>query len=112
MKTFDPTVMYRGWYVGDFEPTAYRTKDFEVSVMQHKKDEVWEAHYHERSDEINYLLEGRMTINGELLEAPVIFVIEKNEVADPRFLTDCKLVVIKTPSAPGDKIIVTEESKQ
>lgn len=112
MKTFDPNIMHRGWYVGDFEPTAYKTKAFEVSVMSHKKGEVWAAHYHEQSDEINYLLEGSMTINGELLEAPVIFVIERSEIADPEFLTDCKLVVIKTPSAPGDKFIITKESER
>jgi mannose-6-phosphate isomerase-like protein (cupin superfamily) len=112
MKIFDPKIMFRGWFVGDFEPTAYRTKAFEVSVMSHKKGEVWAAHYHEKSDEINYLLEGSMSINGELLEAPVIFVIERGEVADPKFLTDVKLVVIKTPSAPGDKFIVTKESER
>lgn len=106
MKTFDPSVMFRGWYVGDFEPAAYQTAAFEVGVLEHKKGEVWDAHYHTQSDEINYLLEGEMKLNGVLLTAPIIFVIERNEIADPEFLTDCKLIVIKTPSAPGDKIIV------
>lgn len=106
MKTFNPDLMFRGWYIGDFEPCAYRTDKFEVSLMTHKKGEHWDAHYHSKSDEINYLLEGEMTINGTLLTAPVIFVIEQNEVSDPEFLTDCKLIVVKTPSAPGDKIIV------
>jgi mannose-6-phosphate isomerase-like protein (cupin superfamily) len=109
MKTFDPASMVRGYFIGDFEPTAYRTKDFEVSLMVHKQGEVWDAHYHTDSDEINYLMEGRMTINGELLEAPVIFVIEREEIADPEFLTDCKLIVVKTPSAPGDKRIVAKK---
>ncbi len=106
MKIFDPSIMIRGWYIGDFEPSAYRTDKFEVSLLSHEKGEIWDAHYHSKSDEINYLLEGQMTLNGTLLTAPVIFVIEKNEVADPEFLTDCKIVVVKTPSAPGDKIIV------
>lgn len=109
MKTFDPSTMVRGYFIGDFEPTAYRTSGFEISLMVHKQGELWDAHYHERSDEINYLMEGRMTINGELLEAPVIFVIEQGEIADPRFLTDCKLIVVKTPSAPGDKVIIAKE---
>ena len=108
MKIFDPSNMVRGYFIGDFEPTAYRTKAFEVSLMIHKQGEQWDAHYHTDSDEINYLMEGRMTINGELLEAPTIFVIEKEEVADPEFLTDCKLIVVKTPSAPGDKRIVAK----
>jgi hypothetical protein len=111
MKTFDPTTMVRGWYVGDFEPTAYRTAAFEIGILEHKKGEVWDVHYHELSDEINYLLEGSMTINGVLLEAPTIFVLERGEIADPTFLTDCRLVVVKTPSAPGDKIIVPKHGE-
>lgn len=110
MQIFDPSIMFRGWFIGDFEPTAYRTKDFEVSVMQHKAGEFWAAHYHAESDEINYLLEGSMILNGEPLTAPVIFVIKRNEVADPTFITDCKLVVVKTPSAPGDKHIISKET--
>lgn len=109
MKTFDPSTMVGGWYIGDFEPCAYRTNQFEVSLMSHKQGEVWDVHYHELSDEINYLLDGSMTLNGVLLEAPTIFVLERGEIADPKFLTDCRLVVVKTPSVPGDKIIVGKE---
>lgn len=108
MKTFDPNIMFRGWFIGDFAPTAYRTKDFEVGILEHKAGEFWPAHYHAESDEINYLLEGSMVLNGTPLTAPVIFVIERNEIADPTFITDCKIVVIKTPSIPGDKIIVSK----
>ena len=109
MKIFDPSIMFRGWYIGDFEPTAYKTSTFEVGILEHKKGEYWAPHYHNISDEINFLLEGEMTLNGQHLSAPVIFVIERNEVAEPTFITDCKLVVVKTPSAPGDKIIVNKE---
>jgi quercetin dioxygenase-like cupin family protein len=108
MKIFDPDAMTRGYFIGDFEPTAYRTKAFEVALLVHKKGETWDAHYHIVSDEINYLMEGEMTINGELLQAPTIFVIERGEIADPEFLTDCKLIVVKTPSAPGDKRTVSK----
>ena len=31
----------RGWIIGDFEPSIFRTKDFEVAVLNHKKDEEW-----------------------------------------------------------------------
>lgn len=106
MKFYDADMMFRGWFIGDFEPAAYRTANFEVGILSHKRGERWAAHYHEHADEINYLLEGSMSINGELIEAPCIFVISRGEVADPEFLTDCKLVVVKTPSRPGDKIIV------
>ena len=38
----------RGWIIGDFEPSIFRTKDFEVAVLNHKKDEKWIAHYHKK----------------------------------------------------------------
>ena len=47
-----------------------------------------------------------MRICGKEINAGEIFVIEKNEVADPEFLEDCSVLVVKTPSAPGDKYVV------
>ena len=43
------------------------------------------------------ILQNKKLISGD------VFVIEPNEVADPIFLSDCKLIVIKTPSIPTDK---------
>jgi quercetin dioxygenase-like cupin family protein len=93
----------RGWFLGDFEPSCFETKDFEVGLLTHKKGEFWAPHIHKISTEINLLLEGEMMIGGKTLTSGDIFVIEPNEVADPIFLSDCRLVVIKTPSIPTDK---------
>lgn len=98
--------MTRGWFIGDFEPSVLRTKDFEVGVLEHKKGENWPAHYHEFSDEYNLLLKGKMTIQKKELTEGDIFIIEKNEVADPIFLEDCMILVVKVPSVVGDKILV------
>ncbi len=106
MQTFDPADMKKGWFVGNFTPSVFRTNLFEVGILEHKAGEFWAPHFHKESDEINYLLEGEMILNDISLVAPVIFVIYKNEIARPTFITDCKIVVIKTPSVPGDKYIV------
>jgi hypothetical protein len=103
MEIFEANQFIGGWFVGDFEPTAYRTSHFEVSYKKHHKGEKWAAHYHAIGDEINYLIEGEMEINGIQLKAPVVFVIPAKEVADPKFHTDVKIIVVKTPSIPGDK---------
>lgn len=97
---------FRGWYVGNFEPSCFKTELFEVGILTHKKGEVWPAHYHKISTEINLLLEGEMTIQGQNLKSGDVFIFEPNEVADPIFHTDCKLVVIKTPSITNDKYII------
>lgn len=94
---------WRGWFIGDFEPSLLKTKDFEVAVLTHTKGEHWPAHYHAVATEYNLLLSGRMIICGQTIEAGDIFVLEPNEVADPEFLEDCKVVCIKTPSVKGDK---------
>jgi hypothetical protein len=110
MKIFDPTTMIGGWYIGNFAPAAYNTIEFEVGILKHKKGEQWPTHYHEHCTEINYLLEGEMTIGDKMLVGPTIFVLEPKEIADPVFITDCMLVVVKTPSIPGDKIVINKEN--
>ena len=99
----------RGWFVGDFEPSCYKTKDFEAGLLIHKKGEHWAPHFHKIATEINLLVEGEMIIAEKKLRSGDVFLIEPNEIADPIFLTDCKVLVIKTPSVPGDKYILTEE---
>jgi len=100
--------MVGGWFVGDFEPSMFRSKDFEVCYKEHKKGEQWDSHYH-TGTEINYLIRGRMTINGRELNKGDLFLIEPYEVASPVFLEDCELIVVKTPSNVNDKFIVGEE---
>ena len=93
----------RGWFMGDFEPSLIRTKDFEVGILTHTKGEVWPKHYHKLADEYNVLVKGKMTVNGTELNTGDVFIIEKNEVSEPKFLEDCTVLVIKIPSIIGDK---------
>ena len=101
--------MKGGWYVGDFSPTAYRTKDFEVSYKLHPKGENWDTHYHKKADEINFLVSGKMIIQGQTLSAGDIFVIKRYEIADPTFLDDCYIVCVKTVSDTADKYCVVKK---
>ena len=93
----------RGWLMGDFEPSLIRTKDFEVGILTKTKGEVWPKHYHKLADEYNVLVKGKMTVNGVELNTGDVFIIEKNEVSEPKFLEDCTILVIKIPSIIGDK---------
>jgi len=102
MKTCKISDMIGGWFVGNFTPTAHNA-DFEVCYKFHEAGEQWDAHYHKLATEINVLLEGEMTINGQLIRGGDIFVIEPYEVSIPKFKTDCRLIVVKTISDPNDK---------
>ena len=95
--------MKGGWFIGDFEPSVYKTKDFEVSYKVHYKGEKWDFHYHTEVTEINYLVKGQLIIQNTILNAGDIFTLEPYEISDPEFVTDCELVVVKTPSA-NDKV--------
>lgn len=103
--------MTRGWFIGDFEPSIFRTKDFEVGILTHSKGENWPAHYHSIATEFNVLLDGRMRIAGEIIEPGDIFWFEPGEVADPEFLEDCRVCVVKSPSVIGDKYEVLPKHK-
>jgi quercetin dioxygenase-like cupin family protein len=98
--------MVGGWFVGNFEPTVYKTSEFEVCFKEHTAGEKWDKHYHKLGTEINYLVEGKMIIQNKELNTGDIFIIYPNEIADPIFLEDCKVLIVKTPSITGDKYVI------
>ena len=103
MKRYRIEDMKGGWFVGDFEPTAYKTQAAEVCLKYHPEGEVWPTHYHAVATEINVLVRGSMRLNGDLLGEGDVFVIDPGEVAAPEFLSDCEIIVVKVPSLTNDK---------
>jgi hypothetical protein len=95
--------MTGGWFVGDFAPTAYKTKDVEVSYKRHPRGEKWDTHYHEKITEVNLLVRGRMIMQGREMFAGDVFVVKPFEIADPKFLEDCEIVCVKHPGIANDK---------
>lgn len=89
--------------IGNFEPSILKTDQFEVGILEHKKGEYWAPHVHMIGTEYNLLLSGRMLANDIEMRPGTIFVIEPGEPCTPIFLEDCKVLVVKTPSVPGDK---------
>jgi hypothetical protein len=100
--------MIGGWFVGDFEPTCYKTKDFEVSYKLHPEGQLWDTHYHTDVTEINLLIRGRLILQGKELISGDIFTLQPYEIADPIFLEDTEIVCVKTPSK-NDKISVVRK---
>ena len=95
-----------GWFIGDFNPSLLKTKDFEVSVKTHPKREIWDKHYHKIATEYNYVMEGAVEIDGVIYKKGDLFVIHPEFVVDPNFLEDCSIMWVKTPSVVGDKYVV------
>jgi len=105
MELFKIDNMIGGWFVGNFEPTAFKTDMFEVSYKKHFKGEYWDTHYHHTVKEINLLIRGKIIIQGREINSGDIFIINPYEVSNPIFLEDCEIICVKTPSI-NDKIII------
>jgi quercetin dioxygenase-like cupin family protein len=103
MKIFKMKDMIGGWFVGNFEPSAFKTENFEVCYKKHPKNDVWDRHYHKEATEINYLVKGKIKFQNKILESGDIFVVYPWEISDPEFLEDTEVVIVKTPSVIGDK---------
>ncbi len=100
--------MKGGWFVGNFEPTCYKTNDFEVSYKVHKRNEIWDTHYHTTVTEINYVIRGKMILQGQTLVQGDIFTLYPYEIADPIFIEDTEIICVKVPSS-NDKISVIKK---
>jgi quercetin dioxygenase-like cupin family protein len=95
--------MVGGWFIGNFTPSVLQTDVFEVGYKFHPKGEHWDIHYHKLATEITYLIRGKMKLQDRILTSGDIFTIFPGELADPEFLEDCEVIIVKTPSAIGDK---------
>lgn len=94
---------YRDWFIGNFEPALLRREDFEVGVKRYKAGDVPPVHYHKIITEYTVVVEGTIKMNDEVFGVNDIVVIYPNDATKFEALTDCTLLVVKTPSIPSDK---------
>lgn len=109
MEILDVKNLTGGWFIGNFEPTCYKTDLCEVAYKYHYSGEKTLPHYHRHCDEINYLITGKIQINGQVMEAPCVFILKAGEIVYPEFLTSCTMIVVKPGGIKGDKVIVDNE---
>ena len=95
--------MKGGWFVGDFEPTCLRTRDFEVAHKHYEAGDVEARHVHRIATEITIIVSGRAMMNGQIFSTGHIIQLEPGEPTDFQALEDTITVVVKVPSVVGDK---------
>lgn len=103
MKKFRLDDMTRGWFVGDFAPTALQTEAAEVAVKTYESGASEARHMHKVAPEVTLILHGKARMNDTVYEAGDIVVIDPGESTDFEALTDVTTVVVKVPSVKGDK---------
>lgn len=105
MKTARIEDFFKGWFVGNFEPSLLKA-NFEVGLHEHKAGEFHQDHFHKQSIEVNLVLEGQIKINDSIFISGDIFVLYPYEISQCEYLTDVKLVVVRDRSDPLDKFEV------
>ena len=93
-----------GWFVGDFEPTLFRNRDFEVAVKFFLRGDAEPEHYQRVATEITVVIDGRCRMGSCELSPGDLMVVEPGEAFDFEALTNVTIVALKFPSLPHDKI--------
>jgi hypothetical protein len=103
MKVFKLNSMVRGWFVGEFSPTAYTTPHCEVCCRFYRAGEQEKRHVHRIATELTLVQSGRVRMEGVEYGAGDIVVLEPGDPSDFEALDDTWTVVVKLPSVKGDK---------
>ncbi len=103
MKVHQLNDMIKGWFIGDFQPTALRSSDFEVGIKFYGAGDKESPHVHRIGTELTAIVSGEVEMNGERYSSGSIITIEPGEVTDFVAITDVVTVVVKTPSIRDDK---------
>ncbi len=106
MKTAKLSEMTKGWFIGNFEPSLFKTNVAEVAVKTYNKGDFEEMHYHKIATEYTCIISGRVKMNGTEYVAGDIIVMEPGESTDFECLENGTTnVVVKMPGANNDKYL-------
>jgi len=71
--------MVKGWFVGDFQPTAYATQQCEVAVKTYRAGDHEDWHYHKVATEITLVVSGTVQMGGARHGPGTILRLEPGE---------------------------------
>ena len=105
MKIFKLNDFIKGWFVGNFEPSIIKSKDFEIGVKKYKKGDIENKHYHKIATELTIIAVGKVKMFDSIYLTGDIIVVEPFDSTSFEALQDTITVVIKTPSVTDDKYL-------
>lgn len=95
--------MIKGWFIGNFEPSLYKTNDVEVGIKKYNAGDYENYHYHKIATEFTVIVSGTVEMNGiEYGENDIIKIVPEVST-NFKALTDVITVVVKLPGANNDK---------
>ena len=94
--------MFKGWFIGNFEPSLCKTNDVEVAVKKYNKGD-----YEKIATEYTIIISGRVRMNNREYQVGDIIIIEPNESTDFECLEDGTVnAVVKCPGLNDDKFLL------
>lgn len=100
--------MKGGWFIGNFDPSLFKTNSCEVAVKRYKKGDKEARHYHKIATEYTIVVKGRIKMFDNIYEEGDIVIVEPEEATDFEAIEDAINVVVKMPGANNDKYVVEE----
>ena len=105
MKISKLDEMTKGWFIGNFEPSLYKTNDCEVAVKSYKAGEYEDKHFHKIATEFTVIIKGTVKMFGREFSEGDIVVVEPGDSTDFFAVTDVMNLVVKIPGANDDKYV-------
>jgi hypothetical protein len=103
MRHAQLSAMTKGWFVGNFAPTAYATDDCEVGVKRYLAGDREAAHVHKIATELTLIVSGRVRMNGRDFGEGDIVILDPGTPSDFEVVEDAVTIVVKVPCIAGDK---------
>ena len=95
--------MFKGWFIGNFNPSLFKTNEVEVGIKKYKAGDYENAHYHKIATEFTVIISGEVEMNGEVFKENDIIKIVPGIVTNFKAITNVITVVVKLPGANNDK---------
>lgn len=108
MKAVKLDSMVKGWFIGNFEPSLYKTQDVEAAVKKYQAGDSEKRHFHKIATEFTVIVSGTVRMNGGIYKENDIIIVDSGESADFYAVTDAVTVVVKIPGARQDKYLEAE----
>jgi quercetin dioxygenase-like cupin family protein len=96
----------KGWLMGDFEPSLFKTSNFEIAIQKYSSGVYEKRHIHKIATEWTIIVKGKVVMNSIEYNEGDIITIKPNHSTDFLALTETTTLVIKIPSIKEDKYLV------
>lgn len=103
MKTAKLSEMKKGWFIGNFDPSLYKTNEMEVAVKKYNAGDYENKHYHKIATEYTVIIKGKVRMFNQEFKEEDIVIAEPGDATDFTAIEDTINVIVKIPGANDDK---------